>query len=232
MKKWQSKYFQLLFVFAAFALMAGASYFFNSRMLRNHLLNGAQELLQSAEANVNAALSETEITLLNSYYIIQGMLEQGATNQEILDYLVITTDWMSRRDAGLLSFYGVYGYINGEFYDSFGMDPGEDYIPQTRPWYQTAIRSGNDVAYTTPYIDWNTGDTVVSAVRNIFINGNMVGILVVDININWLVDYVSSLALAADGFGMLLSQNLSFMAFPDENYLGSQLQDLGGVYGE
>ena len=232
MKSRQRNYLQLLFVFAAFALMVGAAYLFNSRMLRNHLLNGAEGLLISAEANVNAALSETEITLLNSYYIVQGMIERSEPGQEILDYLIITTEWMRQRDAGLLSFYGIYGFIHGEFYDGIGMDPGNDYIPQTRPWYQTAIRSGTNIAYTTPYIDWHTGDTIVSAVRNIFVNGNMVGILAVDININWLVDYISSLALAADGFGLLLSQNLSFMAFPDENYLGSQLQDIGGVYEE
>ena len=226
----QSKFLQLLFVFAAFALMAVAAYLFNSRMLRNHLMKGAQELLLSAEANVKAALSEAEITLLNSYYIIEGMLEGNASEQEILDYLIITTDWMQRRDMGLVNFYGIYGYINGEFYDGIGMNPGPDYIPQTRPWYQTAIRSGENVAYTTPYIDWNTGDMVVSAVRNIHINDIMIGILAVDISINWLIDYVSTLTLAEGGFGMLLSQNLIFMAYPDENLLGRQLQDLGGVY--
>ncbi|MCL2042757.1 MAG: ATP-binding protein [Treponema sp.] len=230
MKNKQSKYLQLLFVFAAFALMAGAAYLFNSRMLRNHLLNGAQELLLSAEANVKAALSETEVTLLNSYYIVQGMLERDASKQEILDYFIITTGWMQHRDAGLIDFYGIYGFIYGEFYDGIGMNPGEDYIPQTRPWYQTAIRSGTHVAYTAPYIDWHTGDTIVSAVRNIFINNSPVGILVVDININWLTEYVGSLALTEDGFGMLLSQNLSFMAYPDKNFLGMQLQELGGVY--
>ena len=228
----KGKYLQLLFVFAAFSLMVCAAYLFNSRMLRDHLLNGAQELLQSAEANVKAALSEAEMTLLNSYYILQGMLEEGASKQDILDYMTITTDWMQKRDAGLLIFYGLYGFINGEFYDGIGMNPGEEYIPQTRPWYQTAIRSGTDVAYTTPYIDWLTGDTVVSAVRNIYIQDSMAGILTVDINIGWLMDYVSSLTLAYDGFGMLLSQNLSFMAYPDEDYLGRQLQDLGGDYEE
>ena len=230
MKNWKSKYLQLLFVFAAFALMAGAAYFFNSNMLRNHLMNGAQELLLSAEANVKAALSESEITLLNSHHILQGMMDQDASKQEILDYLITTTEWMRNRDAGLVAFYGIYAFIYGEFVDSLGMNPGEDYIPQTRPWYQTAIRSGNNVAYTTPYIDWHTGDTIVSAVRNIFINDTMVGILVVDINISWLIDYIGSLSLAADGFGMLLSQNLTFMAFQDESYLGRQLQDLGGAY--
>ena len=225
-------YLQLLLVFVAFAFMVGAAYFFIGRIMRSHLLKGAQELLVSAEANVRAGLSESEATLLNSYYIVQGMIERGASREEILEYLVVTTEWMRRRDTGLLGLYGIYGFIHGEFYDGVGMNPGEDYIPQTRPWYQLAVRSGTNVAYTIPYVDWHTGDVIVSAVRNIEANGDTVGIIAVDININWLVEYVGSMALTDDGFGMLLSQNLTFMAYPDENFLGSQLQELGGPFSE
>ncbi|MCL2008459.1 MAG: ATP-binding protein [Treponema sp.] len=199
-------------------------------MLRNHLWNGAQQLLASAEANVNAALSETEITLLNSYNIIHEMLERNAGKEEILDYLTTTSRWLRERDSGLLDFYGIYGYFYGEFYDGMEINPGDDYVPQTRPWYQTAVRSGANVAYTVPYPDWNTGTTVVTAVRNVFLDNDMVGILAVDIGITWLVEYVGSLSLSSDGFGMLLSQNLTFMAYPDEGLIGRQFQALGNSY--
>jgi len=224
-------YFQLLFVFVAFALMALAAYLFIGRILRSRLLNGAQELLSSAEANVKAGLSESETTLLNSCYVVQGMVEQDDPRQDILDYLTFTTEWMRQRDTGLLDFFGIYGYINGEFYDSIGMNPDDDFIPQRQPWYQTAVRSINAVAYTAPYVDWASGDTIVSAVRNIeTVSGGIAGIVSVDISINWLVEYVSSLALADDGYGILLSQNLTLMAYPDKKYLGSQFQELGGAY--
>ena len=226
-------YLQLVFVFAAFALMALAAYIFIGNILRDRLMRGAEELLQSAEANVKAGLSEAETTLLNSYYIVQGMVERDAPKEEILDYLTVTTEWMRRWNHGLLDFYGVYGYINGEFYDSIGMNPGDDFIPQRRPWYQAAVRSGNTVAYTSPYIDWHSGDAIISATRNIDTkNGEIAGILAVDINIAWLVEYVSSLTLAVDGYGMLLSQNLTLTAFPDNTHIGSQLQELGGSYEE
>ena len=229
--KYRHNYLQLLFVFTAFALMALAAYYSIGNILRGRLLSGAQELLTTAEANVKAGLSETETTLLNSYYIVQGMLERNASRQEILNYLTVTTDWMRLGNRGLVDFYGIYGYINGEFYDSIGMNPGDDYIPQRRPWYQTAVRSGTNVAYTTPYRDWHTSDTVVSAVRNIDLkNGDLTGILTVDINIDWLTKYVTGLAMTSDGYGILLSQNLTLIAHPDEEFLGLQLEELGGAY--
>ena len=228
----RQNYREIIFVFLAFTLMALSAYFFIGRILHERLLREAEILLYSAEANVKAGLSEAETTLLNSYYIVQEMVKQNTPKQEILDYLITTTEWMKRRDKGLLRFYGIYGYINGEFYDSLDLNPDNDFIPQRRPWYQTAIRSSTDVTYTAPYEDARTGDNIVSAVCNIDINGSIVGILVTDININWLVEYVASLALTTGGYGILLSQNMSLMAYPDRTLRNSQLQDLGSSYEE
>ena len=227
-----NNYLQLLFVFVAFAAMVITAYLFIGSIVQSHLLRGAQELLRSSEANVRAGLSETEMALLNSHYAVQAMLERDAPHEEILEYLTSTTQWMQQLGTGLFDFYGIYGFIHGQFFDSIGLNPGPDYIPQTRPWYQTAVRSGINVGYTSPYRDTRTGDTIVSAVRNIVVNNEIVGILAVDINVNWLIEYVGSLSLASGGYGILLSQNLTFMAHPDTDLLGNQLQELGAVYGE
>ena len=232
-KTLRQNYREIIFVFLAFALMVMAANFTVGRILRGRLLDRAEEMIYTAEANVRAGLSEAETVLLNSHHIIQGMIEQNAPRQDILDYLTATTEWMRQRDQGMLEFYGIYGYIYGELYDSIGLNPGSDYVPQMRPWYQTAVRSGTSVGYTMPYVDWRTGDTVVSAVRNIDVeNGVMVGIITADINISWMAEYVNSLGLVSGGYGILVSQNMTLMAHPDSAYIGLQLQELGGSYAE
>ena len=224
---------ELIVIFLAFALMGLSAYFFIGRILRGHLMDRTEEIMYTAGANIRAGLSEAETTLLNSYYIVQGMLRRDASKQEILDYLTATTEWMQRQEQGLLGFYGIFGYINGEFYDSIGLNPSSDYIPQRRPWYQTAVRSGNTIAYTAPYEDLRTGDIIVSAVRNIDLeDGSIIGILVVDINVNWLEHYISSLTPAAEGYGMLVSQNMTIMAHPKRMMIGRQLQDLNAAYAD
>jgi hypothetical protein len=227
----RNNYLQLLFVFVAFILMIITSFFFIGRILQNRLLSEADQLLYSAESNVKAGLSEAETTLLNSYYAVQNMIERKVSRKEILNYLTLTTQWMRKPSHGLMSYNGIYGYINGEFYDGIGLKPGKDYIPQTMPWYQAGVRSGKFVSYTVPYRDLRTGNTIVSVVRNIDINnGDMVGILAVDIDIDWLVKYIGSIALAPGGYGMLLNQNLTLITHPDSTLVGYQLQDLGGAY--
>ena len=225
---------EVIFVFLAFSLMASAAYFSVGYILRGRLLDRAQEMISVAETNIRAGLSETETILLSANYLVRGMIERNASRQEILDYLANTTGWMREHNFGLLNYYGIYGFINGEFYDSIGLNPGDDYIPQTRLWYQTAERSGADVSYSAPYIDFHTGDTVVSAVQNIFTKGEdrIAGILTVDFSINWLTEYVSSFAMAPGGYGILINQNMTLMAHPNHEYTGLQLEQLGGSYDE
>jgi methyl-accepting chemotaxis protein len=171
-------YREMILVFTAFSLMALAAYFSIGRILKSRLWDRAEEMTFTAEANVRAGLSEAETLLLNSYHIVQSMIERNAAQEEILEYLTDTTEWMRKRNQGILNFIGIYGFINWEFYDSIGFNPDKSYIPQTRPWYHTALRSGNAVAYTTPYTDARTGDTVISAVKNIVLeDGRMAGIL-------------------------------------------------------
>ncbi|MCL2209145.1 MAG: ATP-binding protein [Treponema sp.] len=217
-------------IFLAFMLMAAAAFFLIGHTIKQRLIDRANEIISVSEANVRTGFSEVETILLNTGYFVQKMLNQNAPAQNIYDFLSVTTQWMRHREGGLFNYYGVYGYINDEFIDSIGLNPDSDYIPQTRPWYQAAGQSGASVGYTVPYTDWRTGDTLISAVYNIFDNDrNNAGILVIDVEIGWLTEYVNSFAPAS---GILLNQNMTVMAHHDNSLIGMSLQDLGKSYFE
>jgi signal transduction histidine kinase/CheY-like chemotaxis protein len=230
----KKNYRQVLFVLAAFLVMVLTSFLFVSGILRNRLLANAEDNLFSAEANIRAALAESEISLNTFFPIILDMIERNAAQEEILKYLKSTTEWMRQNQRGLMRFYGIYGYIRGEFLDSLEFNPDENYLPQTRPWYQTAVRSsGAPVAYTPPYLDVRTGDTIISAVKNIVDDaGNLHGILVIDMNMEWINKYIKTLRLGSGGYGMIVSQNMVIMTHPEQTALGKQLQELGGPFGD
>jgi signal transduction histidine kinase/HPt (histidine-containing phosphotransfer) domain-containing protein/ActR/RegA family two-component response regulator len=223
---------QLAMVFTAFLLMILMGSFFVGRILWARLQAGAEEALFAAEGNIKAGLAEAEVTLLNSYYEVRTMIGQGASQEDILAYLASATGWMRQRNEGLMSFHGIHGYIRGEFMDGMGINPGSDYIPQQQPWYQAAVRSGNKVVYTVPYRDIHTGKPVISVVRNVDSReGEIYGILAVDIDIAWLVDYIAGLELAPGGYGMLVSRNMTLIGHPREAYLGRQMQELASPGG-
>ena len=69
-------------------------YFFVSGILRARLFTNAEDSLFSSEANVRAAFAGSEISLTSSFYSVRNMIERGATQEEIQDYLKNTTAWM------------------------------------------------------------------------------------------------------------------------------------------
>ncbi|MDR3341771.1 MAG: response regulator [Treponema sp.] len=229
----KGNYLPLMFVCIAFLLMILAGYYFISGILRDRLQGEAAELLFSTEANIKATLAETEVTLLNAYHIVQDMIDQGASQEVVLAYLATTTGWMRQRHKNHMKSYGIYGYIRGEFMDSINFNPSSEYKPQQRPWYQTAVRSGTDVVYTAPYTEGETGDVLISAVKNIINDdGDRYGILVIDVSISWLNEYIRSFRLTPGGYGMIVSQNMTLMSHPNQEYIGLQVQELRGAYQE
>ncbi|MDR3338147.1 MAG: response regulator [Treponema sp.] len=224
----EQNYLQIVLVFTAFFLMILAGSFFIDQILRDRLIERAEESLFTAETNVKAGFSEAEVTLLNSYYVVKTMIEEEESQETILNYLRTTTAWMKQKDGALFGSYGIYGYIQGEFIDGIDMYPDSSYMPQERPWFKAALQSGVNIGYTAPYMDWRTKDTIISAVKGMnSLDGKFFGVLSVDINITRLNNYLRSLKLASGGYGILINQNMILMAHPQEERLGQQLWDLG-----
>jgi signal transduction histidine kinase/CheY-like chemotaxis protein len=222
---------QLIYIFVAFFLMVLLGSVLVNRILRSRLLEGAESALLTAESNIKSGLAEAEITLLNSYHVVSTMIRDGATQEEIKLYLSSTSEWMRQREEGLFDFSGIYGYIRGEFIDGINLNPDSNYIPQMRPWFQTAVRSGSALAFTRPYRDERSGETKISAVHSLEApDGTFYGVLAVDVNIARLNEYVRSLRLAPGGYGLTLSRSMVIMNHPEMEFLGLQLQEMGGDF--
>ena len=236
----QKNYAQLLCVFLAFFLMVTASYFAISRIVEKNLRDKALESLLAAEARIMESFSEADVALSNTSFTVQNMLARGEAPETIQQYLDATTRWMRRRESGTTYFMGVYGYIKGEFFKNFTMNPPAGYIPQDRPWYQTAVRSGGKTVYTAPYYtepyennEENKKLTVISAMREIFDDeGGPQGIIALDMDISWLAGHTRSLKVAEGSYGLVANQYLTLAAHPDSSRLGLQLRELGGDYRE
>ena len=226
----RKNFFQLLSVFAAFAIMIMTSYFFVQKILWNRLIENSERSLARTESYLHSAFAEADVSLLNTYHTVRDLINSGISQKDLLEYLRSVTAWMRER-KGLLRLYGVYGYIRGEFLDGIGMNPGPDYIPQQRPWYQTAVRNIGSVSYTTPYLDLRTGEMVVSAVINVDdAQGKIIGVLAIDLNIDWLNEYARTLSLSKGGYGIILSQNMTIVAHPEASLRGHQLSELSDYY--
>lgn len=202
-------------------------------VVRQRLIRGLDEAMLTAEANVAANLAGAEAALSSALGTLRDRLDEGASNAAILADLKKLTDWMRGDDYYGSRLLGIYGYLRGEFIDGFGLNPGPGYIPQTQPWFDSAVRSqGGKTAYTEPYADSQIGRIVMSAVREVRgRSGAYYGFLVIDLDMSWFKDYVRSLG-AAGGAGLILNQHLTVVAHPAGKFAGRPLGELGEGYRE
>ena len=62
-----------------------------------------------------------------------------------------------------------------------------DYDPRTRPWYQEAIAHPSSYIITEPYTDAGTGQMIVTVAKAVVHNGEYVGVVGIDFEINDMV---------------------------------------------
>ena len=87
-----------------------------------------------------------------------------------------------------------------------------------RSWYQVAMADTNSVGITNLYVDTATGDlciTIAQAVKN---GNQVVGVVAIDILVNFLQDVVFAADMNGNGYSMLLDTNGDIFIHPDDDY--------------
>jgi signal transduction histidine kinase/DNA-binding response OmpR family regulator len=226
-------YIQLLFTVLAFLAMVVLSCIFMSRVVRNHLIQNAESILDSVEARIAADLQEPRITLGGFSQTVRKIIMRGET-VVLQDYINDLSDFrdLSAGGRGISSNSILYGYfelIPGEafFLNGIGWEPPDDFIPTERPWYKYAVEHGDEIVETPPYLDTLTGKVVFSYVRCLFDDeGNRLGVVGLDMRIEDIGNYVIETALARGGYGMLLSQDLIMLVHPNNDFVNKHMLDI------
>ncbi|MCL2185974.1 MAG: diguanylate cyclase [Treponema sp.] len=231
----RSTVIQLLFVWLAFFLMVLISYLFVSDIVHNFLTKEAADTLSYTQSKINDNLRDAETILHNVSQSILIMILQGNSADLIHEHMIEITDYLSSDVVRISAFNGLYGFFNvfgsasdeGIFLDGTGWIPPEGYKPMERPWYQAAVAAGTGIAVTNPYIALLTSDPVISYSRQIHDrDGNPLGVVAVDVQLDKMAEYVVNTKLAEGGYGILITDNLEILASPSKEYLGKHLSEL------
>lgn len=122
--------------------------------------------------------------------MVDHMIDNGKSNEEILEYLIYESNVTSSVFEGNST--GIYGYIRGEYLDGVGWVPEADYDPTTRPWYIAAMLADGNAELIEPYIDAQTGAFLMSVAKLLDDKESVVSFDVYLDQMVEQVDYVSS----------------------------------------
>jgi len=154
----------------------------------------------------------------------------GCSAKIVQGYMDEVSNYLTSSDAHISGFNGIYGFFDvfeNTFIDGTDWVPPEDYKPKERPWYRAAIAAGGSIASTTPYIDAQTGEIVVTYSKRIFDkNGNSLGVVCIDLLLDKIAEYVASTRLTDGGYGILLNENMEIIASPTKEDIGKFLSEL------
>ncbi|MGN0402481.1 MAG: sensor domain-containing diguanylate cyclase [Acetatifactor sp.] len=128
--------------------------------------------------------------------------------------------------------YGLYwGDINGSYFDSSDWEPGPDYIPSQREWYQEGLEH-NVFTFGSPYVDALTHQTCVSATVRTG-KGEKESVLSADVYL----DYASQLVKEIIGTDVVksaffVSKDHTIIVSSDDSMLGISLdsEELSPLY--
>lgn len=119
------------------------------------------------------------------------------------------------------------GFNNKDFYTHDNWIPPAGWDCTSRPWYQDAVKAGK-LIYTSPYIDANTGDMIISIAKPVKSNNSTIGVVGADIKVTVLTDMVQAAKLdigintQSKSYAFLLDESNNFLSHPYTEFAPSK----------
>ena len=204
---------------------------YNTKLLYNATVSEINEdakgAVRSTAAELENYITVAKTTLRVVADSVDIMSQNGASSEEIYDYLVTQTNIQSKQFDK--NFTGIYAYVDGVYMDGSGWIPPDDYDPESRDWYEQALEAGGDIAIVSPYMDAQTGEIVVTFAKSLSKrDGSSVprGVVCLDVMVNYIQEITENVNVAGKGYGMVLDEDGFIIAHKDRDKLGGKADDV------
>ena len=192
-----------------------------SKTASEAVYENGEDKVKIFSTDLESYLVEAETSLRIIADSIEIMIKNGASSQDINQYLINQTNNQSEHFDE--NFTGFYAYINGQFMDGSGWVPPEDYDPETRDWYKTAVQATGDITFVSPYIDAQTGSGVIT-IEKIISNGKdhsnnqPCNVVCIDVIANHVKEVTKQVNIGGKGYGMVINEEGYIFAHSHEEY--------------
>ncbi|MGO4889753.1 cache domain-containing protein [Anaerobacillus sp. MEB173] len=117
-----------------------------------------------------------------------------------------------------------FGTEQGEYYMYPEVELTDDFDPRDRPWYLEGIKS-DSIAWTNIYQSI-TGDHIISIASKVFNEGQIIGVISMDISLSTLVAMIDSINIGDTGYATVIDRNGKIIAHPMQEQIGSDITHL------
>ncbi len=201
-----------LMVFLSILFVSLPVIFFETAMLKSDLHRDI-ELKTLASKNGITSFFDMPKRILRDMeiYVTSGNLEKTSCQDSFAHVI-----------EGNPSLYCMY-YVDmlpisegGFFYSSDKWEAGNDYDKYAKDWFNFAIKSQEPII-TEPYVDADTGQLVSTVSYAVRRNGEVEGVLAIDIMLTSLEKIIGSNTVSAKGESFLLDSNGKYLTHKDQS---------------
>ncbi|MCR4749249.1 MAG: response regulator [Lachnospiraceae bacterium] len=143
------------------------------------------------------------------------LIQKEASNEELLDYLQAQSEQMKGQFDE--NFTGIYGYLNETYLDGSGWVPPADYDPRERDWYKEALKGNGEMVMSSPYVDAETGRTIISFCQML---SDKKSVLALDIVLNEIQNITEKMTMGDMGYGFIVDADGLVIAHYDRKEVG------------
>jgi len=98
-----------------------------------------------------------------------------------------------------------------------------DYDPTSRDWYKNALNNKGKIVFTDPYKDAASGKMMISLSKTVENNGQFVGVLSMDVNLDEISKVLSGITIGSTGYVFISDSKGIMIAHPDSSLLGGNV---------
>ncbi|MBW9157051.1 methyl-accepting chemotaxis protein [Clostridium tagluense] len=183
----------------------------------------------SKKLTVTSSQTLTEINngLVDYFNGFSNMVLMASSNYDFVNvdtgnnakYIPDILKGVKESNKDILCMY--YGTASGKF-DTYPNDKmPKGYDATTRPWYKQALEHKGQIVITPAYKDNGTGNTVVTLARTVEKNGQVVGVVAIDLTLTTLAQRISTKKVGSTGYVFISDVSGNILAHPQKELINT-----------
>lgn len=233
---------KLWFKFLSGILLPVVLVFLLATVLITSSVGNSVEDISTQKLSIDSQLISSKIGEFFTLYV--ASTEAGASSSQVIDIIQNTKKGERMESSPLFKslnktltnttsidsenilYTWIAGFESSELVSSSGFISDSSFDVTTRPWYQ--VKNSKKTYISPPYVDTETGDTVISIVSPVF-NENktdVIGVFAFDINLAQITKIMSNYKIGENGFIMLTDATGKIIYHPNTEYIEKNISDV------